>query len=150
MKTLLLILLLALPLTADRVLTVTWDKYPSADTIVIYEVGKDGSKDRELGKVAIDPSNPALESVEVTVGDTATTLYAIARNSANFESDKSEPLPVPDKLPTPGKPRVKISMKMVEIQTSSNLKDWQPLAYVPLVTSSPARFIRAGITEITP
>lgn len=51
-------------------------------------------------------------------------------------------------LPVPPAPPGKL--RVVRIETSANLTDWEPLAFVPLVTESPARFIRANISEITP
>lgn len=52
------------------------------------------------------------------------------------------PAPAPKPPQAPGKLRV------VKIETSANLTDWEPLAFVPLDDGSAARFIRAGITEI--
>lgn len=51
---------------------------------------------------------------------------------------------------TPVQPAPPGKLRVVRIETSANLTDWEPLAFVPLVTDSPARFIRANISEITP
>jgi hypothetical protein len=88
MKHLLLALLLALPAMADRQLTVTWDKYPERNEIVI-KMG-----DKELGVVLVNPDDPKLESLTVTIPDGKVTLVAVARNIGG-ESDPSEPLVIP-------------------------------------------------------
>jgi hypothetical protein len=88
MKHLILTLLLTLPLMADRQLTVTWDKYPERNEIVIKIDGK------ELGFVLVNPDDPKLESLTVTIPDGKVTLVAVARNIGG-ESDPSEPLVIP-------------------------------------------------------
>ena len=90
MKTTLLLILaaLTLPLMADRQLTVTWDKYPEPNEIVI-KMG-----DKELGYVLVNPADPKLESLTVTIPDGKVTLVAIARNVGG-ESEPSEPLVIP-------------------------------------------------------
>lgn len=53
--------------------------------------------------------------------------------------------PAPTKPPlAPGKLRV------VKIETSVNLTEWETLAFVPLIADSAARFIRTEITTIKP
>lgn len=52
------------------------------------------------------------------------------------------PAPAPKPPQAPGKLRV------VKIETSANLTEWEPIAFVPLDDGSAVRFIRAGITEI--
>jgi hypothetical protein len=39
-------------------------------------------------------------------------------------------------------------LRVVEIQTSNNLIDWESIAFIPLKDSSLKKFVRAGITEI--
>ena len=146
MKLILLTAALTLPLFAERTFRVTWDKYPEPHTITIYQESVDDLPDAELGSVLVDPTNPTLESVEVTVNDDPSTLYAVAINADNFPSEKSDPLHVPAKMPPPSRLMLKTSMAMVEIQTSSNLADWESVAFIPLKTESPTRFIRANIT----
>ena len=146
MKSLFLTAALMLPLCAERTFNVTWDKYPEAYTVTIYQESIDDLPDAELGSIKVDPANPALETVEVTVNDDAATLYAVAINADNFTSEKSDPLHVPAKMPSPSRLMLKTSIAMVEIQTSSNLSDWESVAFVPLKTQSPTRFIRANIT----
>lgn len=151
MRPLLAILaILTAPLFAERVFRVTWDKYPEPHQITIYQESVDDLPDAELGSVQVDPANPKLETIEVTVGDDAATLYAVATDSNHFDSEKSDPLHVPAKLPAPARPQFKVTMAMVEIQTSADLASWESVAFVPLRTESPVRFIRAGLTQITP
>ena len=88
MKTILILAALVTSALADRQLTVTWDKYPERNEIIIK------SGDKELGKVLINPDDPKLESITVTIPDTKVTLVAIARNVGG-ESEPSEPLVIP-------------------------------------------------------
>jgi hypothetical protein len=90
MKTTILLLLaaLTLPLMAERQLTVTWDKYPERNEIIIK------SGDKELGNILVNPDDPKLESITVTIPDGKVTLVAIARNVGG-ESEPSEPLVIP-------------------------------------------------------
>ena len=47
-------------------------------------------------------------------------------------------------IPAPKKLRV------VRIEASANLNDWEPIAFVPLLTDEPKRFVRASTTDIQP
>ena len=88
MKTILALAALVTSALADRQLTVTWDKYPERNEIVI-KMG-----DKELGYVLVNPADPKLESITVTIPDGKVTLVAIARNVGG-ESEPSEPLVIP-------------------------------------------------------
>lgn len=110
MKLLLITLALATTAFADRALTLTWEKYPVKSLIVIYEKLPDGTK-KELGSVPVSPEAPP-EELEVTVREGPVELYAIARDPSGLESDPSETLRVPAKLPTPGKPRLVVEVKV--------------------------------------
>lgn len=143
---------MAIPLLADRVLTVTWDKHPENATTEIYQVVPEG-EDKKLGSIPTIAGNPPEEMV-ITIPDGETKIYAVAVNDSNpnaiVTSDKSELLVIPKKPSSVTFPRLKFSMKIVEIQTSSNMKEWETLAYIPIITQSPARFLRSSISEVKP
>ena len=73
--------------------------------------------------------------------------------SAKIEASQSESSKMAvGVIATPAPPAViprPKGLRVVRIEASANLKDWEPVAFVPLMTDAPARFVRASITDIS-
>ncbi len=152
MQSLLILFLLCLPLIADRTLTITWNKVFDADTVEAY-IDLPLGDDVKIGSVSISPFSPP-ESMVITITDHEVDIYVIASNQKNPDavaySDKSKTLTIPTKPTMEDSPILKLYQLLVQIETSSNLTDWKTLAYMPLISNTPSRFIRASITNEKP
>ena len=137
MKTLLTLLALTTQLIAGPV-TVAWDANPPAENVTGYKVHY-GTASRTYPTV-VDVANVTTLTLELAPG--VYYLNATAYNSAG-DSDFPEELVItmPGTPPTPPK-----GLRVVEIQTSSNLRDWSPVAWVP--AGEPPVFLRAVTKEI--
>lgn len=113
--------------------TLAWDHDEGAASYEVF---------RGIDKLATVTDKQSV--VDVSVGD---MLHVVAVNSLGHRSPQSEPLTI---LPEHFPPLAPTKLRVVVIETSSNLTDWEPLAYVPLHTDQSARFVRAGISVITP
>lgn len=130
-----------------NMIELSWDANPEAVTGYIINYG----------------NQPDTMTQALPVGVATTTAvrnlppgewyFAIKAQVDALESESSTmvaatllPPPVGPPAPVPAPKK----MRVVRIETSSNLTDWEPLAFVPLHTASDTRFVRAGITEITP
>lgn len=57
----------------------------------------------------------------------------------------------PVTITLPSQPSPPTGLRVVEIQTSANLKDWKTIAYVPLhEAGESSRFVRSKISEVLP
>jgi hypothetical protein len=114
---------------------VSWDAHPELSVMRFNVYKLDGAARIFLGS----STTPELQ-VEAAPGD---SIIVTAWNG--MESEPSAPVVIPAAAVPPQPPT---GLRVVEIQTSSNLADWKPLAYVPLHDGSPQRFVRATITTI--
>jgi hypothetical protein len=120
---------------------VWWDAHadPSVTQFNVYRIK---GATREL----LASSNTTSAKVIADPGD---VIAVTAYNGA--ESVLSEPAMVPIKPVTPPPPAAPTGLQVVEIETSSNLGDWEPVAWVPLLPDpkkQPAKFVRARIREL--
>jgi hypothetical protein len=134
MRTILAILALTVLCNAGQY-RVTWDAHPDA-TVREFRVYRITGAVREL--LATSPVSAAV--IETGPG---TVIAVTAFNGA--ESALSDPVTIPAAIQPPQPPT---GLRVVEIQTSSNLTDWDTIAYVPLHDDSPQRFVRAHLTTI--
>lgn len=93
---------------AQREVPITWEKYPSKASILIYE--KAAAGDRLIGIVAVDPANPEPEESILKLGDQETVIYIVAQDDVGLKSFPSEPLKIPSKLAAPA--GLKIAVKV--------------------------------------
>ena len=141
MKTISLVILwiycLAYLAFADRTINIAWNPNPETD-LAGYHVFINGVK-QPLTKFTV---------ATITIPDTETVLTAIAINNAGIEGPQSAALIIPA---LPPKPPVAVEgMRVVVIEDSSNLREWKPVAMIPLMTDDPARFIRASLATLPP
>lgn len=152
MKILLILLALAAHCLAANI-GLKWNPNPPDDQVTKYTVtattpGPDGNPivlTRDAVATEAGGEVPVRVSFEgLTEGLTYT--FTVKAFNEFGESEPSDPVvyTVPKKPSKPG------GLEVVEIQTSSNLTEWKPLAYVPLKTDDAARFVRARITTVTP
>ena len=109
-----LLLALVSSALAERAVTVTWDKYPKAATILIYE--KDPAGDRLIGSIPVDPAEPKLEEITLTLADPKLVIYAVAQDALGLKSDPSNPLEIPSKLTAPSGMKIVIDVKVTVTQ----------------------------------
>ena len=136
-KYLLPILILTAQLLAGTV-TIAWDANPPEENVSGYRVHY-GTVSRTYTEV-VDVANVTTIALQLDPG--VYFLNVLAYNAAG-DSDFPEELVVtmPGAPPTPPK-----GLRVVEIQTSSNLRDWSPVAWVP--AGDPPVFLRAVTKEI--
>lgn len=113
----------AIPAAADPV-KIQWDQNPEPD-IAEYRLFKqvDGA-DPELVPTtqikAVDDGKPVVQTtIDLKGGE---KLYVIAVNTTGLTSPPSETLTIPG---APSKPKGPV---VIELQQSSNMKEWEPLA----------------------
>lgn len=123
-----------------------WDANP--ETSVINYVVNYGNSPSTMTQ-----THGASNAITTTVANLppGEWFFTVKAMTLNGESEPStmahatlQP-PTPEPIPVP-KPK---GLRVVTIETSSNLTDWEPIAYVPLLTDAPARFVRAGLTTIS-
>lgn len=121
-----------------------WNRNPEPDILEyrVWQIMPDGTK---VLRQTVLPASNALttdkivsQSIEMESGQ----VYTVTAFNG-FESEPADPYTIPAK---PVKPS---NLEVVEIQVSSNLKDWETIALVPSRTKDPVRFVRAGIATIT-
>lgn len=112
-------------------ISLQWDANPAGDNVTEYRV----YRMEDLGPVLLVTSNTPSATVGVAPGQ---RLAITAFNGQ--ESTFSAVVTVPA-LSAPS------GLRVVEIQTSDNLRDWHTLTYVPLDSGQPSQFIRARITS---
>lgn len=138
MKILLAILALALPALAGTA-TIAWDANPPAEAIKGYKVyyGTATGSYTQIVDVGV------TTQIVLDLGPGEYFLNVTAYNASGLEGTFSEELAftVPASPPTPVK-----GIRVVEIQTSSNLVDWEPLAWIPV--GEPPFYLRAVAKEI--
>jgi len=140
MKTILVILALAATCQAFPA-KIRWNKNPPAENVKEYRIYKQVDGKPVLFATApavVDADTKQTFPIEVQGGEILTvTAWNV------FESEHSDPVTVPVKPSKPG------AVEVVEIEVSSNMEDWEPVALVPLKTADPARFIRTRIITVT-
>jgi hypothetical protein len=109
-----------------------WDAAPAAENVASWKVYRMEGANRTLLTTVTTPAATVTAEPGQVIGVTA------------FNGFESQPVT----LTLPSAPGAPTGLRVVEIQTSANLKDWKPLAYVPLEDGDPAKFIRAAITSI--
>ncbi len=116
-----------------------WSANPPTENITGYRVYRIvGDQQTKIADIAAPTTAIVSTTIEAIAGD----VIVVTAINAYGESVISDPAII--QLP-PSKP---LGLRVVEIQTSDNLKEWDTLAYVPLKDQSPKRFVRASITEI--
>ena len=99
---------------------------------------------------------PEAQTIDVTDGvETPVTdlepgvTYQFSVHAYNTSGEHGpESDPITYRVPNP--PSAPTTLRVVEIQTSANLKDWKTIALVPQSPESePAEFVRARITSTT-
>lgn len=108
-----------------------WDANPADEHVTEYRI----YRIEDLGPVLLATST----TPSATVGAVSGQRLAIAAFNGQ-ESAFSTIVTVPA-LSTPS------GLRVVEIQTSDNLRDWHTLTYVPLDSGQPSQFIRTRITS---
>jgi hypothetical protein len=126
------------------------------------ELGWDANPETVEGYVVVYGNSPTTMTQTHNAGAAVTTtvpnlapgewFFAVKALAGTAESELSTmavatllPFAAPPvTIPAPKK------MRVVVIETSSNLTEWEPLAFVPLITDAPTRFIRTHISDITP
>lgn len=111
---------------------VSWNQHqdPTVTEFRVYKV-------ETQGRVLLATSSTQDAKVTAARGD---IIVVVAFNGV--ESRPSLPIMI---VQPPSAP---IGVQVVEIETSSNLTDWKPLAYIPLHhADSEAKFIRARISQ---
>lgn len=135
------------PPPAPTVATVSlvWDPTPPPDDARVggYKLyySTDATMPANATTVLDAGNNPQITVPDLPYGKTyyfAVTAY----DKLGIESKKSEILAVPIPLPAPK------SLRVVTIEVSSNLKDWKPLAFVPVAEEDMPIFVRAKPSEI--
>lgn len=144
MKTLLSLIILAIAASepvAAEVLQLSWDKNPEPEPIT-YQVVYGRTK--EAMTETLPPTDKlVIQTPELASGTWIFGVVAIGETGAR--SEMSDTVTYEVKLSPPTKLRV------VEIQTSSNLKEWKTIALVPQSPDqSPTEFVRARISAVTP
>lgn len=110
---------------------VSWDPHADA-TVKAFRVYRVKGATREL----LAASNTTSAKVIADPGD---VIAVTAFNGS--ESALSQPVTIPAVTIAPQPPT---GLRVVEIETSSNLQDWKPVAWVPLRTEdAAAQFVRA-------
>jgi hypothetical protein len=141
MKTLLTLLALA-SLASAFPARFKWNKNPAGENITEYRIHQlvDGVPVLRLTHPATAGPETFERSTALEV-ETGQVYTVTAFNG--FASEPSDPLTVPAVPTKPG------AVEVVEIEVSSNLTDWEPVAFVTLKTDDPARFIRTRIITVT-
>ncbi len=123
------------------VLVLEWDKNPEPEPLT-YQISYGRSTDK------LDQKLPATEAVTTTTPELASGVWYFgvqAINATGMRGPISDVISYTVELSAPKKLRV------VEIQTSSNLADWKTIALVPQdPDEAPAEFVRARISTVTP
>ena len=99
------------------------------------------------GGVVLAVHDTALETRITVPGLSLGETYAFsvtAYDALGIESRESDPLIVPLGVPVAPPARLRV----VEIQVSHDLKEWRPLAFVPVAETDMPLFVRARPTEI--
>jgi hypothetical protein len=142
MKTLLILLALT-TLASAFPAKLRWNKNPADENVTEYRVWKwTEGKPIIFANVPADTTlaDPKQSTpIEVNGGE----ILTVTAFNGTFESEHSDSITVPMKPSKPG------AVEVVEIEVSSNLTDWEPVALVPLKTDDPARFVRTRIVTIT-
>lgn len=143
MKSLLLLLLLMSVLPAAPVpVKLAWDANPAAEVITEYRLSYGPTA--ELGKTEIVPAATPTVTLQLEPGVWHFSVLAV--NSAGAGPSSAEILYTLLVLPAPPN-----NLRVVEIETSANLKDWTNVASVKLdPTAKPAEFVRARIVTPPP
>lgn len=95
-----------------------WDANPPADNVIRYQVVH--ARTAPLTPVMLTTSTTPAATVDLQPGD---SVYVIAVNAAGIPSAPSNVVTVP--FP-PSAPK---NLRIIEIQTSFNLKDWSTDGY---------------------
>lgn len=130
MKTILLIILCFCSCAAAGQFSVAWDAHPDA-TVREFRIYRIDGPARVL--LASPAASPA--TITANPGD---IIAVSAFNGAESGLSAFVTIPAAPVPPT--------GLRVVEIQTSSNLKDWQTIAFVPVTGTG---FVRAKTSTIT-
>lgn len=130
-------LVAAMAAASAEEVVVLWDKNPE-NNIIGYELHIQTGETSRL----VDVKGDTKVTVNLERGD---VIKVRAYNSQDLRGPWSDTLT----YTPPGKPGG-LKVKVVEIQTSSNLTEWQTIALVPRdPANKPAEFVRARVAEIT-
>lgn len=139
MKTLITILLLALPLHAEP-RTLTWDKNPETD-VVSYRLTF--VKVPELART-VTTSGLVATTPDLSPG--VWTFSVAAINAAGFISAESKVIVTTISVPPPSAPT---GLRFVLSETSNNLQDWEPSSVTVLdPTKQTSKFVRNSILTL--
>lgn len=120
--------------------TLAWDANPAAEHVTRYRL--DYGPTPELGKSVETPA-PQVTVPDLSPGTWHFSVVAI--NSRGLVSPASEALSYVVLVP----PTAPAKLRVVEIQTSSNLTDWKTIAMIPQdPAAKPAEFVRARISTL--
>jgi hypothetical protein len=139
----LLILLLLTITSAALPVKFRWDANPPADAVKEYRVYQLSDNGPRILKATIQATADPKQTSGPIEADSGQQYVLTAVNI--FESEPSDPVTIPNKPSKPG------LIEVVEIQVSSNLKEWDSIAMVPLKNDrDPVRFIRTRIVSVLP
>ena len=139
MKTI-LILLAACSLALAKDVTLAWDKNPEPDVkyLIAYTYNE-----------TISVQLPSTVETSLVIRDLQPGRYVFTARAQGPDgqlSESSEPLNYVLTITPPAVPK---GLRVVEIQTSANLKEWKTIALIPQdPTEKPAEFVRARITTL--
>ena len=144
MKSILLLLALSLHALAAQV-GVKWNPNPAEENILRYEVTYGTPDDNGTMVWQTLDAGPNVRATVPDLVEGKTYTFTVRAYNADGVSEPSDP--VTYRVPKP--PTKPAGLEVVEIEVSSNLTDWEPVALVPLKTEDPARFIRTRIITVT-
>jgi hypothetical protein len=134
-----LIVMLLLYMAIGAPVTLEWDASAGA---LSYELHY-GTDPANLNNVRVS------DTTDITIPELAPGVWHFAVRAVGLNGLKS-PFSEPITHTVVAPPEAPKNLRVVEIQTSSNLKDWKTIALVPQAPDEiPAEFVRARIASIS-